>query len=190
MSIEDRLVDALQAPLAAADLLLEDAAVTPAGKRRVVRVAVDRVVDESDATTGATPPLTLDEVADATRIVSGVLDDTDLMGEAPYVLEVTSPGVDRPLSLPRHFRRNVGRLVTLTLAAGEKVTGRLVRADANGVTLDIPAEGKKPAGRRDAAYPEIDKASVQVEFNRPNDPAAPDVADADADATEPTTEEH
>ncbi|XVX19087.1 ribosome maturation factor RimP [Actinomycetota bacterium] len=188
MSIEDRLVDALEAPLAAASLILDDAAVTPAGKRRLVRVAVDRVVDESAPTTAPTPPLTLDEIADATRVVSGVLDETDLMGEQPYVLEVTSPGVDRPLRLPRHFRRNVGRLVKLTLADGDKVTGRLASADETGVALDVPAEGKVPASRRDAAYPEIAKAIVQVEFNRPNDPDAPDVADPDA--TEPTTEEH
>ena len=50
--------------------------------------------------------VTLDDVADATREVNRVLDGSDVMGEQPYTLEVTSRGVDRPLTLPRHWRRN------------------------------------------------------------------------------------
>ena len=69
--------------------------------------------------------VTLDDVAEATRAVSEVLDESDVMGEQPYTLEVTSRGVDRPLTLPRHWRRNADRLVTVTLTAGEQVTGRI-----------------------------------------------------------------
>ena len=101
--IEAELVD----PLRAMDLDVEAVEVTPAGKRRVLRVAVDK-----------DGGVTLDDVADATREVSRVLDESDVMGEMPYTLEVTSRGVDRPLTLPRHWRRNEDRLVKATLADG------------------------------------------------------------------------
>ena len=95
---------------------VEAVEVTPAGKRRVLRVAVDK-----------DGGVTLDDVADATREVYRVLDESDVMGEQPYTLEVTSRGVDRPLTLPRHWRRNEDRLVKVTLADGGEVTGRIAR---------------------------------------------------------------
>ena len=98
MSVKDRIRPAVEGPLARLGLLVEDVAVTPAGKRRLVRVWIDRDVEASGDSTSPTPPLSLDEVADATRVVSEALDETDAMGEQPYTLEVTSPGVDRPLT--------------------------------------------------------------------------------------------
>ncbi len=109
--------------------VLEDVAVTPAGRRRVVKVLLDRDLADVDTVTEPTAPLSLDEVADATRLVSEALDASDVMGEQPYTLEVSSPGVGRPLTEPRHFRRNVGRLVTVDHDGGE-VTGRVTAADA------------------------------------------------------------
>ena len=125
--IEAELVD----PLRAMDLDVEAVEVTPAGKRRVLRVAVDK-----------DGGVTLDDVADATREVSRVLDESDVMGEQPYTLEVTSPGVDLPLTLPRHWRRNRGRLVAVHLTDGHQVTGRVVEASEDSVDL---AQGR---GRR------------------------------------------
>jgi len=104
--------------------------------------------------------VTLDDVADATREVSRVLDDSDVMGELPYTLEVTSRGVDRPLTLPRHWRRNEDRLVKATLADGSEVTGRVVGSDETAATLDVDGE------RREVAYADVAKALVQIEFNR------------------------
>ncbi len=69
--------------------------------------------------------VTLDEVADATRAVGEVLDGSDVMGQQPYTLEVTSRGVDRPLTLPRHWRRNHDRLVKVTPHEGEAIVGRI-----------------------------------------------------------------
>ena len=112
--IEAELID----PLSALGLDVEAVEITPAGKRRILRVAVDK-----------DGGVTLDDVADATREVSGVLDDSDVMGEQPYTLEVTSPGVDRPLTLPRHWRRNADRLVKVTLTDGATVTGRITGSD-------------------------------------------------------------
>jgi len=105
-AVRDRIEHELAAPLSALGLDVEAVELTPAGKRRILRVAVDG--DDG---------VTLDDVADATRTVSDVLEASDVMGEHPYTLEVTSRGVDRPLTLPRHWRRNADRpLVRLKLA--------------------------------------------------------------------------
>jgi ribosome maturation factor RimP len=146
--IEAELVDHLKEM----GLDVEAVEVTPAGKRRVLRVAVDK-----------DGGVTLDDVADATREVSRVLDDSDVMGEMPYTLEVTSRGVDRPLTLPRHWRRNQDRLVKATLADGGEVTGRIVGSDETAATLDVDGD------RREVAYADVAKALVQIEFNRKSD---------------------
>ena len=148
----DRIEEALVGPLADRGLDVEAVEVTPAGKRRVLRVAVDK-----------DGGVTLDDVADATRAISDVLDESDVMGEMPYTLEVTSRGVDRPLTLPRHWRRNTDRLVKATLVEGETVTGRITTCDETSVTLDV--EGTP----RDLPYADVAKALVQIEFNRKSD---------------------
>ena len=114
----DRIEEALVGPLAQKGLDVEAVEVTPAGKRRVLRVAVDQ-----------DGGVTLDDVADATRAISDVLDGSEVMGELPYTLEVTSRGVDRPLTLPRHWRRNADRLVRVTLTDGTGFTGRVTSSD-------------------------------------------------------------
>ena len=144
-----RIADALRDQLSALGLDLEAVELTPAGKRRVLRVAVDQDGGVS-----------LDDIADATRAVSGVLDDADLMGETAYTLEVTSRGVDRPLTEPRHWRRNRDRLVKVSLLDGTQLTGRVTDSDDAGVTLDVAGSPRR------LAYDEVGKALVQVEFNR------------------------
>jgi len=135
-------------------LELEAVELANAGRRRLLRVIVD-----ADADAG-TSGLTLDRLADATRAVSQALDDADAMGEQPYTLEVTSPGVDRPLTLPRHWRRNVGRKVAVTTADQTRRTGRIRAVGETSVTLDV---GGTEVEMR---YDDIAKALVQVEFNR------------------------
>jgi ribosome maturation factor RimP len=147
--LRDHIGAELADPLGALGLDIEAVEITPAGKRRVLRVAVDK-----------DGGVTLDDVADATKEVSRVLDASDVMGEQPYTLEVTSRGVDRPLTLPRHWRRNADRLVKVALADGGDVTGRVAASDDESVTLDV--QGKQ----RRLGYDEIAKAKVQVEFNR------------------------
>jgi ribosome maturation factor RimP len=92
--------------------------------------------------------------------VSGLLDDSDLMGESTYTLEVTSRGVDRPLTEPRHWRRNRDRLVKVSLRDGTQLTGRVTDSDDTGVTLDVDGSARR------LAYDAVGKALVQVEFNR------------------------
>ena len=148
-AVRDRIEQELATPLGALGLDVEAVELTPAGKRRILRIAVD-----------ADDGVTLDDVAGATKKVSEVLDDSDVMGEQPYTLEVTSRGVDRPLTLPRHWRRNTDRLVKVTTTDGDTVTGRIVRSDDEAATLDV--EGTP----REVDYAEVAKALVQVEFNR------------------------
>ena len=147
--VRDQIEQELATPLGAIGLDVEAVELTPAGKRRILRIAVDG--DEG---------VTLDDVAGATKKVSEVLDASDVMGEQPYTLEVTSRGVDRPLTLPRHWRRNTDRLVKVTTTGGETVTGRIVGSDDKTATLDV--EGTQ----REVAYDDVAKALVQVEFNR------------------------
>ena len=146
--IEAELVD----PLSVMGLDVEAVEVTPAGKRRVLRVAVDK-----------DGGVTLDDVAEATRAISEVLDESDVMGEMPYTLEVTSRGVDRPLTLPRHWRRNADRLVKVTLVEGETLTGRITTCDETSATLDVDGTP------REVPYADVTKALVQIEFNRKSD---------------------
>ena len=143
--IEAELVD----PLRALEIDVEAVELTPAGKRRVLRVAVDK-----------DGGVTLDDVAEATREVSRVLDESYVMGEMPYTLEVTSRGVDRPLTLPRHWRRNQDRLVKVTLADGSGLTGRVLSSTDDAVVLDVDGT------HREVPYADVVKALVQIEFNR------------------------
>jgi ribosome maturation factor RimP len=145
----ERLVEELTAPLLEIGLDLEAVELTPAGRRRVLKVAVDK-----------DGGVTLDDVAEATKEISRLLDDSDVMGEQPYTLEVTSPGIDRPLTLPRHWRRNLGRLVKVTTVDGDTFTGRVDQQDEQAATLSVDGSD------RPVAYTDVDKAHVQVEFNR------------------------
>ena len=132
--------------VSAAHLDLEDVEVRSAGRRRIVRVLVD-----GERGVG------LDQVAEVSRAVSDALDGSDVLGDTPYTLEVSSPGVDRPLTLARHWRRNVGRLVVVH-SGGTDLTGRISSADEEGVELDLEP------GLRRLPYSTISRAVVQVEF--------------------------
>jgi ribosome maturation factor RimP len=145
----DRIEAEVGDPLRAMGLDVEAVEVTPAGKRRVLRVAVDK-----------DGGVTLDDVAEATREVERVLDESDVMGEMPYTLEVTSRGVDRPLTLPRHWRRNEDRLVKATLTDGSSLTGRILASSEDSATLDVSGE------QQEVSYSDVAKALVQIEFNR------------------------
>lgn len=143
-----RLLQVLDPAVTATGFDLEDVSVSPAGKRRVVRVVVDR-----------DGGVDLDDVADVARAVSDLLDAKPDLVDGAYVLEVTSPGVDRPLTQPRHWRRAHGRLVKVTLA-DETVTGRITASTDTDVTLDV--EGAP----RTLLQAEVTKAVVQVEFSK------------------------
>ncbi|MBK5306649.1 MAG: ribosome maturation factor RimP [Frankiaceae bacterium] len=148
-----RLSELLAPLIASTGADLENVDVSKAGKRSVVRVVVDRDGGVS-----------MDDVADVSRVVSDALDqldeaEPDALGPS-YVLEVTSPGVDRPLTAPRHWRRNISRRVTVVLHEGPNVTGRVVSADDDQVVLDVDGE------ERTLALADVVRGTVQVEFSR------------------------
>ena len=143
-----RVHDALAPVVTAAGYDLEDVSVTAAGRRSVVRVVVDR-----------DGGIDLDAVAEVSRTLSAALDESDVMGQAPYVLEVTSPGVDRPLTQPRHWRRAAGRLVRVNVADAGSVTGRVTTADDDNVTLDVDGNA------RSFAFADLGPGHVEVEFS-------------------------
>jgi ribosome maturation factor RimP len=171
-----RLAGWIEPVVGAAGYDLEDLVVTPAGRRSVVRVVVDR--DEG---------VTLDDIAEVSRAVSEVLDQNDDgMGRTPYVLEVTSPGVDRPLTEARHWRRNTGRLVTVTVGpsgSADTVSGRITAVEDAGVTIAVEVPGKpgakkRPPTPRFVPWGELGAGRVQVEFGRA-EAVADDVEDID-----------
>lgn len=149
-AVADRVEQALGPVVAERGLDLEVVDVQPAGRRRLVRVLVDR-----------DGGISLDDVAALSHELSEVLDASDAMGDQPYVLEVSSPGVDRPLTLPRHWRRAVGRLVAVDLTGGDRVVGRIVKAADDHATLTTPE------GQRTCAFSDVARAQIEVEFTHP-----------------------
>jgi ribosome maturation factor RimP len=161
----ERLTALLEPVVSAAGYDLEALTVAQAGRRSVVRV----VVDGDDG-------VSLDAIADVSRRVSEALDAADaVLGAAPYTLEVTSPGVDRPLTLPRHWRRNAGRLVSVP-RGGQPVVGRIVEADDSRVVLDVDGAPVE------VAYRDLGPGSVQVEFSRRDPDGSDEVTGAEVES--------
>ena len=149
----------LTTPLAEIGLDLEDVHLQRAGRRELVRVVVDR-----------DGGVDLDAIAEASQLISSLMDAEPLSGEfaGAYVLEVTSPGVDRPLTEPRHWRRAAGRRVSATLTDGAVVDGRVMSADEASVLLrvDDGSEVRLELGN-------VSSGAVQVEFSRSDDQEVP-----------------
>ncbi len=151
----------------AAGLDLEELTVSRAGRRHVLRVVVD-----------GDHGVNLDTVADLSRAISAALDAAEeggpALSSAEYVLEVSSPGVDRPLVLPRHWRRNIGRLVSVR--AGERpVTGRIIAVDEEIVALEI--DGRLT----EFGFADLGQGRVQVEFSRLDEIDDDELAEFDDD---------
>jgi ribosome maturation factor RimP len=159
----ERIVGLLEPAVAAMGMDLEDVRITSAGRRRLLRIVVD-----------ADGGVSLDDIALVSRELSATLDRAAAMGEASYTLEVTSPGVDRPLTEPKHWRRAVGRMVTAPLRDGSgdpaAVTGRVTGTDSSGVRIDVDGAS------RVFGYSELGPGRIQIEF-APLDAYAGDGAD-------------
>jgi ribosome maturation factor RimP len=173
-SLAERVRSLVEPLAAAAGLVVEDVTITPAGRRRVLRI----VVDLPETETGGVP---MDAVAAASQAISTELDARDAMGATPYVLEVSSPGADRPLTQRRHWLRARGRLVRLQPADGvrtsepawsaDRSSGRLTAVDDTGVELD---------GERHYPWEQVRAGRVELDFSRPLDDD-PDQDDDDTD---------
>jgi ribosome maturation factor RimP len=153
MALKDQISEFISPALHKAGYFLEDVNLVSPGQHRIVTVIVD----------GASA-LNLDQVTVASKLVSELLDDAPFMGETPFTLEVTSPGIDRPLTLPRHFAKNVDRLLKVTKTDGEVVTGRILSNTEVDVTLTVTE--KKDVKEVTIALIDIKRAQVEIEFNR------------------------
>lgn len=163
---EARLYALLEPAVEAHRLFLESVSIKVAGAHRTLNVVVDLAEDETGG-------VGLDLIAEISRELSDVLDrDAGVFaGNQPYDLEVSSPGVARPLTEPRHWRRSRGRIVRVNVIQGENVTGRLTEVTDDGVTVvpDLPSrKGVKPKQGEPITLPfsQIRSGKVEVEFSR------------------------
>jgi len=153
MALKDQISELITPALHKAGYFLEDVNLVNPGQHRIVTVIVD---GES--------ALNLDQVTVASKLVSELLDEAPFMGETPFTLEVTSPGIDRPLTLPRHFAKNVDRLLKVTKTDGIVITGRIISNTQDDVTLSVTE--KKDVKEVNVALADIKRATVEIEFNR------------------------
>lgn len=150
----DKVTELVGGVVSGAGAELEAVTVSSAGRRSVVKLVVD-----------AEDGLDLDALAELTRAVSAVLDDEPTIGEAAYTLEVTTPGVDRPLTLERHWRRNRGRRAAVRVG-GELLSVRIGAVVGGTVTLVLP-DRREPTVR-EVPLAEVEHAVVEVEFGNPD----------------------
>jgi ribosome maturation factor RimP len=153
MALKDQISELITPALQQAGYFLEDVNLVTPGNHRIVTVIVD---GES--------ALNLDQVTVASKLVSELMDEATFMGETPFTLEVTSPGIDRPLTLPRHFAKNVTRLLKVIKTDGIVVTGRITSNTDLDVTLSVVE--KKETKEVVIALADIKRAVVEIEFNR------------------------
>ena len=153
MSLTQAITDLISPAVTEAGFYLEEVQIASPGNHRTVTCVVD----------GPTP-LNLDQVTVVSRIISELLDTDDFMGETPFTLEVTSPGVDRPLTEVRHWTKNLTRLIKTTLNDGSIITGRLTEFDEINATLVENIKGRIKS--HTVAFADIKRAVVEIEFNR------------------------
>jgi ribosome maturation factor RimP len=153
MSLTQTITDLISPAVTEAGFFLEEVLIASPGSHRIVTCVVD----------GPTP-LNLDQVTVASRVISELLDTAEIMGETPFTLEVTSPGVDRPLTQPRHWTKNLTRLIKVTLSDGAVITGRLTEFDEVNAKLVENIKGR--IKEHTVAFADIKRAVVEIEFNR------------------------
>ena len=156
MALKDQISELVTPAVSDLDFYLEDVHIATPGNHRIVTCIVD-----GDAS------LNLDQVTSVSRVISELLDEAAFMGETPFTLEVTSPGVDRPLTQPRHFAKNVDRLLKIIKLDGSDVTGRILSNTDHDVTLSVSV--KKESTEQTVLLSDIKRAVVEIEFNRKDD---------------------
>jgi len=153
MSLTQSITDLISPAVTEAGFYLEEVQIASPGSHRIVTCVVD----------GPTA-LNLDQVTVVSRVISELLDSADVLGETPFTLEVTSPGVDRPLTEVRHWTKNLTRLIKTTLNDGSIITGRLTEFDETNATLVENIKGR--IKNHMVAFSDIKRAVVEIEFNR------------------------
>jgi len=156
MALKDQISELVTPAVSDLGFYLEDVHVATPGNHRIVTCIVDGDLS-----------LNLDQVTSVSRVISELLDEAAFMGETPFTLEVTSPGVDRPLTQPRHFAKNVDRLLKIIKLDGSEVTGRILSNTDQDVTLTVTV--KKETVEQTVPLVDIKRAVVEIEFNRKDD---------------------
>ena len=156
MALKDQISELVTPAVSDLGFYLEDVHIATPGSHRIVTCIVD-----GDAS------LNLDQVTSVSRVISELLDEAAFMGETPFTLEVTSPGVDRPLTQPRHFAKNVDRLLKVIKLDGSEITGRILSNTDHDVTLTVSV--KKEVTEQTVPLADIKRAMVEIEFNRKDD---------------------
>lgn len=145
MGKKEEISAAITPALSDLGFFLEDITITSAGRRSMLTVIVD----------GDTH-LSLDQVTVATKAIGEIVENIQSLGQAPFTLEVTSPGLDRPLTKPRHWRKNIYRLVKIVLLDGKEVKGRV--KDATEVSATV--------GEQVVKFSDIKRATLEIEFKQ------------------------
>jgi len=152
MALKDSIADAIRPAVEIAGFFLEDVFTSNPGNHRIVTCLIDGLL-----------PLSLDEVTVVSREISAILDESPLLTEA-FTLEVTSPGIERPLTLPRHWTKNLTRIIKATLNDETEVSGRLTEFDEVRAILIENIKGRMKT--HEVAFADIKRAHVEIEFNR------------------------
>lgn len=153
MSLTQAITDLISPVVSEAGFFLEEVQIASPGSHRIITCVVD----------GQTP-LNLDQVTVASRLISELLDTAEFMGETAFTLEVTSPGVDRPLTHLRHWTKNLTRLIKVTLLDGSTTIGRLTEFNESNAILVENIKGR--IKEHSIAFADIKRAVVEIEFNR------------------------
>ena len=143
MGKKEDISAAITPALEALGFYLEDVTIISAGRRSMLTVIVD----------GDTH-LSLDQVTSATKAIGEIVESIQSLGETPFTLEVTSPGLDRPLTKVRHWQKNINRLVKVVLLDGLEIKGRIKDVNEVSATID----------EKNISYSDIKRATLEIEF--------------------------
>ncbi|CAB4733214.1 unannotated protein [freshwater metagenome] len=143
MPLNDEVSAAIRPIIEATGNYLEELTITSAGKVKILTVIVD-----SDS------HLNLDQVTVVTKQISEVVENLPALGDSAFTLEVTSPGLDRPLTKPRHWRKNLDRLVKITMNSGQVIEGRIGEATETTVLV----------GDEKVSFEDVKRAVLEIEF--------------------------
>ncbi len=143
MPLNEDMSAAIRPIIEASGNYLEELTITSAGKVKILTVIVD-----SDS------HLNLDQITAVTKEISEVIETLEELGDSAFTLEVTSPGIDRPLTKPRHWRKNFDRLVKITMTSGQDIQGRIGKATETTVSV----------GDQTVSFEDIKRAVLEIEF--------------------------
>lgn len=153
MTVQSSITQLITPAVTSAGFFLEEVQIANPGNHRIVTCIID-----------GTSPLNLDQVTEISRVISVLLDEATFMDDSEFTLEVSSPGLDRPLTQERHWKKNLTRLIKVTSNDGSQLIGRLKEYDDVKATLVENIKGREKT--HVVAFADMKRAVVEVEFNR------------------------